>query len=73
MMYQKKENNHQNSRKQIKKSHHMKATGNADDREVLEGHMPSVTTKQRCVKSMLLQLQNKCAGITTYLSGVRIK
>lgn len=51
----------------------MKATGNADDREVLEGHMPSVTTKQRCVKSMLLQLQNKCAGITTYLSGVRIK
>lgn len=51
----------------------MKATGNVDGSEMLEGHVPSVTTKQKRVRSMLLQLQNKCAGITPYLAGMKIK
>lgn len=77
MMCQKiinKQTNKNTKRQESKqKSYHMKATGNVDGSEMLEGHMPSVTTKQKCVKSMLLHLQNKCAGITTCLAGMRIK
>ena len=50
-----------------------KATGNSRGHGVLEGHMPSLTTKRRHVKDTLLQLQNIHTGITTYLAAVRIK